>query len=59
MAYDHKAIEKKWQRYWKQHKTFKATLDKDQKKYYALDMFPYRLVKGYTLVTRKVTRPPT
>ncbi|MEE6685587.1 class I tRNA ligase family protein, partial [Limosilactobacillus fermentum] len=46
MAYDHKAIEKKWQRYWKQYKTFKATLDKDQKKYYALDMFPYPSGQG-------------
>lgn len=46
MEYDHKAIEKKWQRYWKQHKTFKATLDKDQKKYYALDMFPYPSGQG-------------
>lgn len=46
MAYDHKAIEKKWQRYWKQHKTFKATLSKDQKKYYALDMFPYPSGQG-------------
>lgn len=46
MAYDHKTIEKKWQRYWKQHKTFKATLDKDQKKYYALDMFPYPSGQG-------------
>lgn len=46
MAYDHKAIEKKWQRYWKQHKTLKATLDKDQKKYYALDMFPYPSGQG-------------
>ncbi|BAW87134.1 leucyl-tRNA synthetase [Limosilactobacillus fermentum] len=46
MVYDHKAIEKKWQRYWKQHKTFKATLDKDQKKYYALDMFPYPSGQG-------------
>lgn len=46
MAYDHKAIEKKWQRYWKQHKTFKATLDRDQKKYYALDMFPYPSGQG-------------
>lgn len=41
MAYDHKTIEKKWQRYWKKNKTFKAEINKDQKKYYALDMFPY------------------
>lgn len=46
MGYDHSTIEKKWQRYWKQHKTFKATLDKNQKKYYALDMFPYPSGQG-------------
>lgn len=46
MGYDHSAIEKKWQRYWKQHKTFKSTIDKDKKKYYALDMFPYPSGQG-------------
>ncbi|WP_251548238.1 leucine--tRNA ligase [Limosilactobacillus caecicola] len=46
MGYDHSAIEKKWQRYWKQHKTFKSTLDKNKKKYYALDMFPYPSGQG-------------
>lgn len=46
MGYDHSTIEKKWQRYWKQHKTFKATMDKNQKKYYALDMFPYPSGQG-------------
>ena len=46
MGYDHSAIEKKWQRYWKQHETFKSTLDNSKKKYYALDMFPYPSGQG-------------
>ncbi|MCI2031311.1 leucine--tRNA ligase, partial [Limosilactobacillus sp.] len=46
MAYDHTAIENKWQRFWKKNETFKATLNKDQKKYYALDMFPYPSGQG-------------
>ncbi len=39
--YNHLAIEKKWQQYWKEHKTFKAEIDKSKPKYYVLDMFPY------------------
>ncbi|WP_457801229.1 leucine--tRNA ligase [Limosilactobacillus reuteri] len=46
MAYDHKTIEKKWQKFWKKNGTFKADLNKDQKKYYALDMFPYPSGQG-------------
>lgn len=46
MAYDHKTIEKKWQKFWKKDETFKADLNKDQKKYYALDMFPYPSGQG-------------
>ena len=46
MAYDHKTIEKKWQKFWKKNKTFKADLNKDKKKYYALDMFPYPSGQG-------------
>ena len=41
-AYNHKAIEKKWQEYWKEHETFKTDVwDFSKPKYYALDMFPY------------------
>ena len=54
MAYDHTAIENKWQRFCKKNETFKANLNKDQKKYYALDMFPYHLARDFTLVTQKV-----
>lgn len=46
MAYDHKTIEKKWQKFWNKNETFKADLNKDQKKYYALDMFPYPSGQG-------------
>ena len=35
-------IEKKWRRYWEEHKTFKTdTSDFSKPKFYALDMFPY------------------
>jgi len=39
--YDPRAIEKKWQKIWKEKKTFKSTIDKSKPKYYVLDMFPY------------------
>ncbi|HRW58830.1 MAG TPA: leucine--tRNA ligase [Chlamydiales bacterium] len=39
--YDHVQIEKKWQKYWKENKTFKAEIEEDKPKYYVLDMFPY------------------
>lgn len=39
--YDPRSIEKKWQRFWKEKKTFKAVLDHKKPKYYILDMFPY------------------
>ncbi|WP_018658858.1 leucine--tRNA ligase [Allofustis seminis] len=47
MAFDHQMIEKKWQNYWDEHKTFK-TKDRgsDHPKYYALGMFPYPSGQG-------------
>lgn len=41
MVFSHQKVEKKWQQYWEQNKTFKTSEDKDKKKFYALDMFPY------------------
>ncbi|MDT3764771.1 leucine--tRNA ligase [Priestia filamentosa] len=41
MAYNHQEIEKKWQNYWLDNKTFKTGEDKGKPKFYALDMFPY------------------
>lgn len=46
MAYDHTTIENKWQKFWKKNQTFKADINKDQKKFYALDMFPYPSGQG-------------
>ncbi|APT18017.1 leuS protein [Amylolactobacillus amylotrophicus DSM 20534] len=46
MAYNHKVVEAKWQKYWAEHKTFKTTEDKNKKNFYALDMFPYPSGKG-------------
>lgn len=39
--YEPRAIEKKWQRFWKEKKIFKAEIDRQKPKYYILDMFPY------------------
>lgn len=39
--YQHQIIEKKWQNYWDQNQTFKASIDPSKPKYYILDMFPY------------------
>ena len=41
MSFDHNIIEKKWQNFWEENKTFKTTEEKDKPKFYALDMFPY------------------
>ncbi len=39
--YNFSAIEKKWQKYWLENKTFKTENDKEGPKFYCLDMFPY------------------
>lgn len=41
MSFNHEAIEKKWQKYWQENKTYKMTDDPYKPKFYALDMFPY------------------
>ncbi len=41
MEYNHKDIEAKWQKYWKDNKTYKTEIDTARKKFYVLDMFPY------------------
>jgi leucyl-tRNA synthetase len=52
-VYNHKEIEKKWQKYWEENKTFKTYNppltppsnqggeEKVKPKYYCLDMFPF------------------
>lgn len=39
--YNFSAIESKWQKYWDEHKTFKASNDFSKKKFYGLVEFPY------------------
>ena len=41
MDYNFGEIEKKWQQYWVDHKTYKVGEDNSKPKYYVLDMFPY------------------
>jgi leucyl-tRNA synthetase len=39
--YNHKIIENKWQNFWGKNKIFKSRIDKNKKKFYCLEMFPY------------------
>ena len=41
MKYDHRRIEEKWQRIWKEKNLFHVEVDHSKPKYYILDMFPY------------------
>lgn len=47
--YPFESIEPKWQKYWEEHKTFKAVEDPafpKEKRQYVLDMFPYPSAQG-------------
>lgn len=46
MNYNHKEIEKKWQKYWAKHNVFNTHDKQDKPKFYALDMFPYPSGQG-------------
>lgn len=47
MVFDHKRVEKKWQAYWEENKTFACdTYDFSKEKFYCLDMFPYPSGQG-------------
>jgi leucyl-tRNA synthetase len=39
--YNFKIVEEKWQKFWSQNKTFSTKVDKNKKKFYCLEMFPY------------------
>ena len=41
MEYNFIEIEKKWRKIWEERHTYKVTEDKDKKKFYVLNMFPY------------------
>lgn len=44
--YNPNSIEKKWQKYWEENKTFKTSDDKSKKRFYALVEFPYPSGQG-------------
>ena len=39
--YNFKSIEEKWQKFWEDKKIFSTKVDKNKKKFYCLEMFPY------------------
>jgi leucyl-tRNA synthetase len=39
--YNFKLIEEKWQKFWDKNKIFKTSINKNKKKFYCLEMFPY------------------
>ncbi|MBO4945204.1 MAG: leucine--tRNA ligase [Muribaculaceae bacterium] len=41
MEYNHREIESRWQQYWRDNHTYRASVDKSKPKFYVLDMFPY------------------
>jgi len=41
MEYHFTEIEKKWQKYWEENKTFSVGEDREKPKFYVLDMYPY------------------
>ena len=44
--YDHKKIEKKWQKHWEESQVFRTKEDSSKPKTYVLDMFPYPSGEG-------------
>ena len=46
MKYDFTAIEKKWQKYWLENKSYEAVTGSDKPKFYALVEFPYPSAAG-------------
>ena len=41
MEYNHREIEARWQKAWRENKVYKAQIDASRPKFYVLDMFPY------------------
>ena len=39
--YNFKTVEQKWQKLWEEEKVFSTKVDKNKKKFYCLEMFPY------------------
>ncbi|MCI6394446.1 MAG: leucine--tRNA ligase [Bacteroidales bacterium] len=41
MEYNHRDIEARWQKYWRDNNIYRVDIDTKRPKYYVLDMFPY------------------
>ncbi len=41
LKYNHRTVEKKWQKKWREENLYRTSESKDKPKYYVLDMFPY------------------
>ena len=39
--YNFKTVEQKWQNFWSDNKSYEAKINKNKKKFYCLEMFPY------------------
>ncbi|WP_337040858.1 leucine--tRNA ligase [Emticicia sp. 17c] len=39
--FNHREIDKKWQQFWEENKTYQVEIDHSKPKFYVLDMFPY------------------
>jgi leucyl-tRNA synthetase len=46
MKYNFNEIERKWQKYWEENRTFHAEIDHNRPKFYCLDFFPYPSSEG-------------
>ena len=53
--YNFKQSESKWQKFWDDKKLFLSKVDKDKKKFYCLEMFPYPSGKIQKMLRDKTT----
>ena len=53
--YNFKSVESKWQNFWEKNSTFKTEVDKNKKKFYCLERFPYPSGKIHMWPVRNYT----